>query len=96
MKKEVLEYQKAYKGIIKDLENNKNVLGVTVFGSLITGDIWEGSDIDMFVIVDEMKDNKKDFFGMKHGIEVHMRMLSKENFINFKENYTGGSLSIQI
>ncbi|MFR5264205.1 nucleotidyltransferase domain-containing protein [Clostridium sp.] len=91
MKKEVLEYQKAYKGIIKDLENNKNVLGVTVFGSLITGDIWEGSDIDMFVIVDKMKDNKKDFFGMKHGIEVHMRMLSKENFINFKDNYTGGS-----
>ena len=30
----------------------KMLLGVTVFGSLITGDIWEGSDIDMFVIVD--------------------------------------------
>lgn len=91
MKKVVSEYQKAYKGIIEDLRVNENVIGVTVFGSLITGDLWEHSDIDMFVILDKMDVSKKDFFGNKYGIDVHMRILSKENFINFKDNYTGGS-----
>ncbi|MGL5615468.1 MAG: nucleotidyltransferase domain-containing protein [Sarcina sp.] len=91
MKKEVSDYQKAYKGLINDLNKNEDVLGVTVFGSIITGDLWENSDIDMFIIMKNQAFDKKDFYGKKHDIAVHMRVLSKDDFMNFKSNYTTGS-----
>lgn len=91
MKKEVLQYQKAYKALIEDLEKNDDVLAVTVFGSIITGDLWERSDIDMFIVMNNLSFNKKDFYGEKLGIQVHMRVLSKDDFINFKEIHIAGS-----
>lgn len=91
MRKTIKEYQLAYNALIEDLKQNDNVLGVTVFGSIITGDIWKNSDMDMFVILDKKDDDMKDVFGEKHGIEVHMRLLSKEQFLNFRDNFGGGS-----
>ncbi|MGL4740518.1 MAG: nucleotidyltransferase domain-containing protein [Sarcina sp.] len=91
MNKTVKEYQTAYNELVKDLNTNPNVLGVTVFGSIITGDIWKNSDIDMFVILDKRGEIDKDLFGIKCGIDVHMIILSKEEFLNFRENFTGGS-----
>lgn len=91
MQKSIKEYQVAYNALIEDLKNNKNVLGVTVFGSIITGDIWKNSDIDMFIILDKKNENMKDIFGIKCGIEVHMKILSKEQFLNFRKNFNGGS-----
>lgn len=91
MQKSIKEYQVAYNALIEDLKKNDNVLGVTVFGSIITGDIWKNSDIDMFIILDEKDEKMKDIFGIKCGIEVHMKILSKEQFLNFRENFNGGS-----
>ncbi|MGL5634424.1 MAG: nucleotidyltransferase domain-containing protein [Sarcina sp.] len=91
MNKTVKEYQRAYNELVQDLNDNPNILGVTVFGSIITGDIWKNSDIDMFVILDERGDIDKDLFGIKCGIDIHMIILSKEEFLNFRDNFTGGS-----
>ncbi|WP_297436402.1 nucleotidyltransferase domain-containing protein [uncultured Clostridium sp.] len=88
--KSIKEYQHAYNGVIEDLASNSDVLGVTVFGSIITGDIWKNSDIDMFVILKDEACCMKDVFGEKYGIDVHMNFLSKSEFIEFRDNFIGG------
>lgn len=91
MREVIKQYQLAYNNLIEDLKENDNVIGATVFGSIITGDIWKNSDIDMFVILNKKTTNLKDIFGEKCGIDVHMKVITKEEFLDFRENFTGGS-----
>lgn len=91
MRNKIIEYQKVYKSIINDLSNNSNVLGVTVFGSMVAGDVWEDSDIDLFVILNEVGDGIKDIYGEKSGISIHLKIMSKDEFLNFTDNNIGGS-----
>jgi len=51
MEKTILQYQKAFNSLMNNLKKNEKVLAVMVFGSLVTGDLWEESDIDLFVVV---------------------------------------------
>lgn len=46
MLKTLLQYQKVYNIVTKRLKQNKKVLAVMVFGSMVSGDLWEKSDID--------------------------------------------------
>lgn len=91
MRKKIIEYQKAYNSIIHSLRNNNSVLGVTVFGSMVTGDIWEDSDIDLFVIVKEDTNGILDIYGEENNIPVHLKVLSKDEFLNFGINHISGS-----
>lgn len=91
MRKKIIEYQKAYNSIIQSLKSNDSVLGVTVFGSMVTGDIWEDSDIDLFVIVNEATKGILDVYGEENNIPVHLKILSKDEFLNLTKNHIGGS-----
>ncbi|MGL4991202.1 MAG: nucleotidyltransferase domain-containing protein [Sarcina sp.] len=88
--KTIKEYQTAYNSIIDELKNNSSVLGVTVFGSIMTGDIWKNSDIDLFVIVEDNSTKEKDIYAQKFNIDIHMKILTKNEFLNFRENFVGG------
>lgn len=88
--KTIREYQTAYNSIIDELKNNNSVLGVTVFGSIMTGDIWKNSDIDLFVIVDDNSTKEKDVYAQKFNIDIHMKILTKNEFLNFRKNFVGG------
>ncbi|MGL5244792.1 MAG: nucleotidyltransferase domain-containing protein, partial [Sarcina sp.] len=77
--------------IINTLENNADVLAVSVFGSMMTGDIWENSDIDLFVVVNKSFNGIKDIYGEDNNIPMHIRVLSKTEFLNFTKENIGGS-----
>lgn len=91
VKEKIVNYQKAYNAIIDSLRDNDSVIGVTVFGSIVTGDIWEDSDIDLFVIVKDNTEGIYDIYGEENNIPIHLKLLSKEEFINLSKNNTGGS-----
>ena len=44
MERTILQYQKAFNSIIERLKSNDSVLAVMVFGSMVTGDLWDESD----------------------------------------------------
>ena len=50
MVKSIIDYQKSYKEITEILMKNTDVIAIFVFGSMVTGDLWEESNIDLFVI----------------------------------------------
>ncbi|MBN1041309.1 MULTISPECIES: nucleotidyltransferase domain-containing protein [Clostridium] len=82
MLKSILEYQKSFQKLINDLKVNKKVLAIFAFGSIVSGDLWDESDIDLFVLYKDNFNEIRDVYSEILGIDVHMKLLSKESFLN--------------
>lgn len=80
MAKSIIDYQNAYKEITEILMRNTNVLAIFVFGSMITGDLWEGSNIDLFVICKDEFEQVRDVYSEVNDIPVHIKFLDKKAF----------------
>lgn len=87
----IVEYQKVYADVVKDFEENEEVLAAFVFGSILTGDLWENSDIDFFVVLKEFKDGIVNVYSKENNIAVHLKVMSKNEFLNLKELEIKGS-----
>ncbi|WP_298843992.1 nucleotidyltransferase domain-containing protein [Clostridium sp.] len=93
MIKTILQYQKAFNSVIDRMKIDESVLSVMVFGSMVTGDLWEESDIDFIVIVDENYDKIRNLYSQEEGISVHVKLMGKEKFIQvYSNNIKGGYL----
>ncbi|MEG0129817.1 nucleotidyltransferase domain-containing protein [Clostridium sp.] len=87
----VREYQQAYEKALTNLKNNSNTLAVIVYGSIVTGDIWEESDID-FIVVTSEEDKMDILYTKEHGIFMHINYMSKDLFIrNYQNIIKGGT-----
>src|SRR3712207_802542 len=89
--KTIVQYQKAFNNLISRLKCNDKVLAVMVFGSIITGDLWEESDIDLFVILDEPMTDIKNIRIEEEEIPVHIKLMGKNTFIGMHNNSLKGS-----
>ncbi|NLC66417.1 MAG: nucleotidyltransferase domain-containing protein [Clostridium sp.] len=87
----IVEYQRVYQKVVKDFEENEEVLAAFVFGSIVTGDLWDNSDIDFFVILKEYNDGIVNVYSSENDIAVHLKVMSKEEFLNLKEFEIKGS-----
>lgn len=67
------------------LKRNKKVLAIFVFGSIVNGDIWEGSDIDAFVVYEDEFNEVRHIYSEILGIPVHLKVLEKEKFLESYE-----------
>ncbi|EOR20637.1 MULTISPECIES: nucleotidyltransferase domain-containing protein [Clostridium] len=84
MAKSIIDYQNAYKEITDILMKNTNILAIFVLGSMVTGDLWEESDIDLFTIYKDDFEQVRDLYSEVMNIPVHIKFLSKKAF---KEAY---------
>ena len=82
----ILKYQEAFKKMCDEFEKSEVVRGAMVFGSMITGDLWEESDIDIILILDEKFKEVKNIYTEANKVPVHIKALSKENFIDINNN----------
>ena len=80
MEKSILQYQKAFNNIIERLKSNDSVLAVMVFGSMVTGDLWDESDIDVFVILDKKNPDIENIYTEEKEVPVHIKLMSKNKF----------------
>jgi hypothetical protein len=91
MEKSILQYQKAFNSIVERLRGNSSVLAVMVFGSMVTGDLWDESDIDLFVILDQKMNAMKNIYTEEKGVPVHIKVMSKSKFlVLYEEDLRGG------
>jgi hypothetical protein len=84
--KSILDYQKSSEKLINVLTVNKKVLAIFAFGSIISGDLWDESDIDLFVVYKDIFDDVRDIYSEILDIPVHMKVLNKKNFLTLYEN----------
>ena len=85
MLKTILNYQKASEKLLNTLKRNKKVLAIFAFGSIVNGDIWEGSDIDAFVVYEDEFDEVRHIYSEILDIPVHLKVLKKEKFLESYE-----------
>lgn len=86
LERTILQYQKAFNSVIERLKGNDSVLAVMVFGSMVTGDLWDESDIDLFVILDNKLMDINNIYTSEKEIPVHIKIMSKNKFIQFYED----------
>jgi len=91
MKKTILQYQKAFNSVLDRIKIDESVLSALIFGSMVTGDLWEESDIDFFVIVNQEFGEIRDIYAEEEGISIHVKLMGKEKFIQvYTDNLKGG------
>lgn len=91
MGKTILQYQKAFNSAIDRFKANKSVLAVMVFGSMVSGDLWDESDIDLLVVFDNKRTSLKDIYTEEKDIPIHVKLMSKSNFLqSSEEDLKGG------
>ncbi|SEF54369.1 hypothetical protein SAMN05660865_00462 [Caloramator fervidus] len=82
-------YQEAYEKAFNKLKNNSNVIAIIVYGSIVSGDLWEESDIDFFVITKEQ--NKMiNIYSKINNVPVQVNYVSKDIFIESYKNLLKG------
>ena len=86
MLKAILNYQKASEKLINSLKTNMKVLAVFAFGSIVNGDLWEESDIDIFVVYKDQFYNIRDVHSEILEIPVHMKIICKDKFMELYDN----------
>lgn len=82
-------YQDAYETTLNKLVNNSQVISIVVYGSMVSGDIWEESDIDFLVITKE-KSRVEHIYSKVLNIPVHIYYISKDTFIDSYKNLLKG------
>ncbi|MBV7276368.1 nucleotidyltransferase domain-containing protein [Clostridium sp. PL3] len=91
MERTILQYQKAFNSIVERLKSNQSVLAVMVFGSMVTCDLWDESDIDLFVILDKKNSEIENIYTEEKGIPVHIKLMGKNKFLQLhEEDLRGG------
>lgn len=93
MIKTILQYQKAFNSVVDRIKIDESVLAVMIFGSMVTGDLWEESDIDFIVIVNKGFEKIRNLYSEEEGIPVHIKLMSKEEYMQvYSDNLKGGYL----
>lgn len=85
MAKRVAELQNSFQSIVNTLRKNKMVLAIFTFGSIVSGDVWDESNIDLFVVYDNEFENLRDVYSEVLGVPVHTKILHKKTFIELVE-----------
>ncbi|WP_244835224.1 nucleotidyltransferase domain-containing protein [Clostridium sp. BJN0001] len=81
MTKSIMDYQKASNKLINHFKNNEKVLAIFAFGSIVSGDLWEESDIDIFIVYKDNFMEIRDVYSKILGVNVHMKLLCKKKLI---------------
>ena len=87
----IKNYQEACDIAINKFKSNSQVLAIVVYGSMISGDIWENSDVDFLVISQD--DNKmQTIYSKILDVPMHINFISKDVFIDsYRNMLKGGS-----
>lgn len=86
MVKTVLELQKAFQTVVNQIKKNKKVVALFTFGSIVSGDVWEESDIDLFLIYEDGFEKIRDVYSEVREVPVHTKILNKNSFLELYKN----------
>ena len=86
MAKTVLELQDAFQTVVNQINKNKKVVALFTFGSIVSGDVWEESDIDLFLIYEDGFEKIRAVYSEVTGVPVHTKILNKNSFLDLYKN----------
>ena len=85
-------YEKALSSIVEKLEQDRTVVAAIVFGSLSYDEVWEKSDIDLWVIMEDGQ-KRRSVTLVEHDINIHAQLIPRTLFKrDIEGKLTGGWL----
>jgi predicted nucleotidyltransferase len=89
-------YQAAFDSFLAKVQADDSVIAVYLFGSLARGDLWEKSDLDVFVVVKDERIAARTYALVEHGITFHCDVYSRSQFRRIHERHLRGSVAHQV
>lgn len=86
MENVIVKYQRAFNMILSKLKKNKNVIAVAVFGSIVTGDIWDESDIDLIVVMDKQDKPIDNIYSTIGDVPIQIKFTNSEYIKNVQDS----------
>ncbi len=90
------KFQAAFDSFLDKVKQDRNIIAVYLFGSLVRGDMWEGSDLDVIAVTSDEKCPRTMFVLVEHGITFHCDVMSRSQFRRSHERMLRGSVQHQI
>ena len=85
-------YQQAVDELVADLQRDRQVVAIALFGSLAHDVVWERSDIDLIVVVAERAgDDPGRGMLCYAGVNVHAQLMTREQFKRARAGAMAGS-----
>ncbi|MCP4537941.1 MAG: nucleotidyltransferase domain-containing protein [Chloroflexi bacterium] len=84
-------YQEALDAFLERIKADSNIIAAYVYGSLVRGDLWRKSDIDIFLVTRNTRTPFQAFSLVENGINFHAEVYSRNHFKRAQERLLRGS-----
>jgi uncharacterized protein len=81
----------ALETLMAKVQTDRCVLAAVLLGSLSHDTVWEGSDIDLLLVVEESKLKKKGLSLVEQGVNIHAMLSTRSEFRKLLEGSVQGS-----
>lgn len=90
------KFQAAFDSFLEKVKDDPTIIAVYIFGSLVRGDMWEGSDLDVIAITRDERSPRKMFVLVENGITFHCDVIPRSQFRRSHERMLRGSIPHQM
>jgi predicted nucleotidyltransferase len=73
-------YSAALEALVEKLAQDPNVLAAVLIGSLSHDQVWEKSDIDLYVVTQELKLRRRSYSLLERGVTIHAYLMPRSEF----------------
>ena len=90
------KYQEALDSFLAKAAADPYIIGVVLLGSLSYATVWERSDIDLYIITQEIKLRVTGYTLVENDINIHASIITRSEFKKCAESAFGGSFTHSI
>jgi hypothetical protein len=83
-------FDQALNSLMEKVRQDPNILAAVLLGSLSYDTVWEKSDIDLYLVTDELKQKETDYCLVEDGICIHAHLATRGRFQKFIEGAVRG------
>ena len=95
-KKVQQKFQAAFDSFLVKVKRDPTIIAVYIYGSLVRGDMWDGSDLDVYAITRDERVTRKMVILVENGITFHCDVISRSQFRRIHERMLRGSIQHHI
>jgi hypothetical protein len=86
------KFQAAFDSFLEKVKADPAIIAVYLYGSLVRGDMWDGSDLDVYAITRDERAPRKMVILVENGITFHCDVVSRSQFRCSHERMLRGSI----
>lgn len=89
-------YQEALHAFIERVRADKSIIAVLVYGSYVTNELWDKSDIDLWIVGTDETRPFQPFSLLENGIDLHAEVISRNTLKRYLQGSLQGSIASSI